>query len=248
LNERALRIAAPLSILALWEASVRFGWLDARIFPAPSALGPAFVAFAASGALVANGAITLERILAGFFLGAIPGVALGLAMGINRYVRAYFDPLVGLLYPIPKIALLPLIMFIFGLAEASKYVTVAIGVFFVMAINTEAGVRQIAQVHLDVARAYRLRTRTFYLRVLLPGALPNVMAGARIAIGLAVVLAVAAEFVAARSGLGFTIFNSNQLFDVQTLYVAIVAVSLLGFGLNAVAAAMERVLVPWRRH
>ncbi|MBC5811699.1 MAG: ABC transporter permease, partial [Candidatus Eremiobacteraeota bacterium] len=167
--------------------------------------------------------------------------------GVNRYVRAYFDPLVALLYPIPKIALLPLIMFIFGLAEASKYVTVAIGVFFVMVINAESGVRQIGRIYLDVARAYRLTPRTFYLRVLLPGALPSIMAGARVAIGLAVVLAVAAEFVAARSGLGFTIFNSNQLFDVQTLYVAIVAVSLLGYALTALAGRLESVLVPWQK-
>ncbi|MBC5810152.1 MAG: ABC transporter permease, partial [Candidatus Eremiobacteraeota bacterium] len=75
MNERAIRIAAPLSVLALWEASVRFGWLDARIFPAPSTLVPAFIAFAASGALFVNGAATLERIVIGFFLGAVPGVA-----------------------------------------------------------------------------------------------------------------------------------------------------------------------------
>jgi NitT/TauT family transport system permease protein len=244
--ERWMRAIAPLSLLAIWEITVRTGLLDARFFPAPSSIVGTFVQFAASGALATNGWATLQRIVIGFLLGAIPGTILGLAMGTNRLVRAYFTPVIGLLYPIPKIAILPLLIFIFGLGEQSKDVLVAIGVFFLMVINTETGVRQIDPIYLDVAKAFKIRPWSFYTRVLLPGALPNIFAGVKLSIGIAIVLAVAAEFTAAKSGLGFTIYNSQQLLDIETLYVALVAVSLLGFLLTAGLDALERVLVPWR--
>lgn len=244
--ERALRVVAPLSLLVLWEVAVRVHVLDARFFPAPSAIAGTFWAFVTSGALASNGWITLQRILVGSFLGGVPGTLLGLLMGMNRYVRAYFDPVVKLLYPIPKIAVLPLIIFIFGIGEASKWVVIAIGVFFLMTINTEAGVRQIERIYLDVATAYRARPLTVFFRVLLPGALPNVLAGMKLSVGIAVVLAVAAEFTAAKSGLGFTIYNSEQLLDIETLYAALVAISLLGFALAAAVDVLERIVLPWR--
>jgi NitT/TauT family transport system permease protein len=245
--ERLMRVIAPLSLLAIWELLVRSHVLDPRFFPAPSSLVGPFVTFATSGALAENGWATLQRIVIGFVLGAVPGTILGLAMGTNRFVRAYFDPLITLLYSVPKIAILPLLIFIFGLGEASKYVLVAFGVFFLMVINTEAGVRQIESTYLDVAKAYRLRTLTFYLRVLLPGALPSILAGVKLSIGIAVVLTVAAEFVATKSGLGYQIYNGEQLLDINTLWVALVAVSVLGFALTAGLSGLERILVPWKR-
>ena len=166
----------------------------------------------------------------GLLIGGIPGTLIGLAMGMNTWVRAYFGPVIALLYPIPKIAILPLFYFIFGTGEAAKWAAVAVGVFFLMAINTEAGVRQIETIYLDVARAYRIRPATFFFRVLLPGALPNIYAGMKLSIGIAIVLAVAAEYQLTRTGLGFAIFNAQQLLDVERLYAALVAVSLLGFG------------------
>lgn len=244
--ERALRVLAPLSLLVLWEVAVRVHVLDARFFPAPSAIAGTFWTFLISGALASNGWVTLQRILIGSFLGGVPGTLLGLLMGMNRYVRAYFDPVVKLLYPIPKIAILPLIIFIFGIGEASKWVVIAIGVFFLMAINTESGVRQIERIYLDVAQAYRARPLTVFFRVLLPGALPNVIAGVKLSVGIAIVLGVAAEFTAAKAGLGFTIYNSQQLLDIETLYAALVAISLLGFALSAAVDGLERAVIPWR--
>ncbi len=242
-----MRVIAPLSLLALWQLLVQTHVLDPRFFPAPSSLVAPLIAFAASGALAENTWATVQRIVIGFLLGAIPGTVLGLAMGINRFVRAYFDPLIALLYSVPKIAILPLLIFIFGLGEQSKYVLVAFGVFFLMVINTEAGVRQIERTYLDVAKAYRLRPLTFYARVLVPGALPNIIAGVKLSIGIAVVLTVAAEFVATKSGLGYEIFNAQQLLDIDTLWVALVAVSVLGFVLTVGFNQLERILVPWKR-
>lgn len=203
--------------------------------------------YAASGDLLTNAFWTFQRLLIGFLLGGVPGTLVGLAMGMNRWIRAYFDPLIALLYPIPKIAILPLFYFIFGFGEQAKYAVVAFGVFFLMAINTQAGVRQIESVYLDVARAYKIRPVSFYFRVLLPGALPNIFAGVKLSVGIAIVLAIAAEFQLTKTGLGFTIINAEQLLDVDRLYAALVAVSLLGFALAVMLDLLEKWLIPWRR-
>jgi NitT/TauT family transport system permease protein len=246
--ERALRVLSPLALLALWELLVRAHVLDARFFPAPSAIAGNFVAFARSGELASNLLITLQRILVGFVLGAIPGIAVGLLMGVSRFARAALEPVVAVLYPIPKIALIPLVLLVFGLGEAGKYALVAIGVFFVMSINTQAGVRQLSPTLLETARAFRLRGATLYARVLLPAALPNVFAGIKLSIGIAIVLAVAAELRAANSGLGFVIWNAWETLQVERMYVALVVVSLLGYALSLAGDALERWAVPWRSH
>ena len=245
---RWLKIAAPLSLILLWQIAVSTRFLNPGLFPPPSAIALNFIAYATSGELATNAGATLSRLMIGLLIGGVPGTLIGLAMGMNRWVRAYFGPVISLLYPIPKIAILPLFYFIFGTGEAAKWAAVAVGVFFLMAINTEAGVRQIETIYLDVARAYRMRPATFFFRVLLPGALPNIYAGMKLSIGIGIVLAVAAEYQLTRTGLGFAIFNAQQLLDVERLYAALVAVSLLGFGLATIVDTIEAVAIPWRAH
>jgi NitT/TauT family transport system permease protein len=247
-GRRWVQIAAPISLIVLWQIAVSTRFLNPGLFPPPSAIAANFVAYARSGDLAVNAYWTLSRILVGLLLGGVPGTLLGLAMGTNGWVRAYFGPVIALLYPIPKIAILPLFYFIFGTGEAAKWAAIAVGVFFLMAINTEAGVRQIETIYLDVARAYRIRPVSFFFRVLLPGALPNIYAGVKLSIGIAIVLAVAAEFQLTRVGLGFAIFNAQQLLDVERLYAALVAVSLLGLALAGILDALESVAMPWRAH
>ncbi|MFN2459507.1 MAG: ABC transporter permease [Candidatus Velthaea sp.] len=240
-------MAAPISIVLLWQAAVSLRLLNPGLFPAPSAIVASFLAYAISGELALNAFWTLQRLLVGCVIGGVPGTLVGLGMGMNRWIRAYFEPVIALLYPIPKIAILPLFYFIFGFGEQAKYAVVAFGVFFLMAINTEAGVRQIETIYLDVARAYRIRPWSFYFRVLLPGALPNIFAGIKLSLGIAIVLTIAAEFQLTKTGLGFTIVNAQQLLDVERLYAALAAVSLLGFLLSTGLDALERRVIPWRR-
>jgi NitT/TauT family transport system permease protein len=246
-GERAVAIAAPVSIVLLWQLAVSTRFLNPGLFPPPSEIAANFVAYAQSGELATNTEWTLGRLIVGCLIGGVPGTLIGLAMGMNRWVRAYFQPVIALLYPIPKIAILPLLYFIFGTGEQAKWAAVAVGVFFLMVINTEAGVRQIEPIYLDVARAYRIRPASFYFRVLLPGALPNIYAGIKLSIGIAIVLAVASEFQLTRVGLGFAIFNAQQLLDVDRLYAALVAVSLLGCILTYGLDLTERWAIPWRR-
>jgi NitT/TauT family transport system permease protein len=245
-RERWLSIASPLLLLALWEALSRGGALDARFFPAPSDILVALAGMAKSGELRRDLQATLFRLAAGFLVGAIPGVLLGILMGLNRYVRAFVLPLVSALYPIPKTALLPLLMLIFGLGEASRVVVVAISVFFVMLINAMAGVRQIDPIFLDVGRNLGIGRWQLLRTIAWPGALPVIMAGVRLSIGMSLVIIVAAEMIAAQSGLGYRIWSSWQTLDVDRMYAALLVVSALGLGASAALEEAERRIVPWK--
>ena len=153
-GERIISILSPILLLILWEILGRVGLLDQRFFPVPTAIVSTLVRLLASGELVNHTTITLIRVAVGFAGGALPALALGIAMGLSRYVRASLKPMVGALYPIPKTAIFPLLLVIFGLGEPSKYTFVAIGVFFIVLLNTLAGVLNIDKVYFDVGKNF----------------------------------------------------------------------------------------------
>lgn len=152
-----LGIVSPIAAIAAWELLVRGNLLDDRFFPAPSTVMATLVGLLVSGALFGHLAASMYRVILGFAWGASLGLLTGLAIGWSRIAERLLDPLIAALYPIPKLALLPLILVIFGIGEASKVVIVAIAVFFMVVINTAAGVRSIDPVLLDAARSYGAR-------------------------------------------------------------------------------------------
>src|SRR6185436_19074116 len=144
----------------------------------------------------------------GYLMGAMPGIAIGLLLGLSRPFRRVLGPIFSALYPVPKIAILPLILLIFGVGDASKFVVIAIGVFFLMLYNTMSGVMQTPQIYLDVARnAGATRVQTF-TRIAFPAALPSIFTGLKLAAGSSYIIIAAAEFLGARSGVGFFIWAS----------------------------------------
>jgi len=244
--ERLVSLLSPLVLLLVWELLVRSRILDARFFPAPSAVLKTLATLLTSGVLLSHIGISLTRIAAGFAMGALSGMILGLLMGVSRLMRAAIKPLVGVIYPIPKIAILPLVMLIFGLGEPSKYVIVAIGVFFLVLLNTMAGVMNIDKIYFEVGRNYGARRFDALLTIAIPGALPLIFTGLRLAWGTALLLIVAAEFVSSRSGVGFLIWNAWQTFAVEEMYAGLLTISALGLVSFAIFDVIERRLVPWK--
>lgn len=244
--ERHVSWLSPVALLVVWELVVRTRLLDSRFFPAPSAVLRTLGGLMVSGALFEDAAISLARIGIGFALGAAAGIVVGLLMGVSRLVRAALKPLIGVIYPIPKIAILPLVMLIFGLGEASKYVIVAIGVFFLVLLNTMAGVVNIDRIYRDVGRNFGARPTDVLLTIALPGALPLIFTGLRLAWGTALLLIVAAEFIAARSGLGYLVWNAWQTFAVEEMYAGLLTISALGLASFALFDIIERRLLPWK--
>jgi NitT/TauT family transport system permease protein len=245
-KERLLSIFSPFLLLILWEVLVQAGLLDKRFFPAPSSIVGTFGQLVTSGELFRHLQASIARIIIGFMLGAIPALIVGVTMGLSRWVRAFLSPMVAALYPIPKIAILPLVMLIFGLGEQSKWVIIAIGVFFLVLYNTMAGVMNIPNIYLDVGRNFGASKVQFFWTVALPGALPLIFTGVKLAAGVALLIIVAAEFVGAKTGIGYMIWQSWQTFSVETMYVGLVVISMLGYLVSLGLDELEHVLIPWR--
>ena len=174
-RERILGIASPIALLVVWELAAQAHLIDTRFFPAPSSVIAVLIEMLRSGELVTNTLVSLRRLALGTVIGGVPALVLGIAMGLNRWVRAVVDPLVAATYPIPKSAILPLALLIFGLGEGSKIFMVAIGVFFPVVINATTGVLEINRIYLDVGRNYKANRWNTFWTIALPGALPVIM-------------------------------------------------------------------------
>ena len=245
-RDRIISIASPLALLLLWEIAVRAGLVDARFFPAPSRILGRLVRLAESGELWTNTLASLQRLFWGALIGMIPALVLGLLVGLYRPVRAIVEPLVASTYPVPKSAILPLILLIFGLGEASKIVMVAIGVFYPVLINAAAGVREIDRIYLDVGHNFRASRWQVFRTIALPGALPLVMTGIKLGVGMGLILIAIAEMVGAKSGLGYMIWNAWEVLSVETMYVGLLMIALLGFLFTFALNELEHWIIPWK--
>jgi ABC-type nitrate/sulfonate/bicarbonate transport system permease component len=247
-QERILTIASPIVLLLLWELLSRARVLDPRFFPAPSSIAGTFVTLLMSGQLLSDVRDTLTRVIVGLLLGGIPGLVIGAIMGLSPAVRAFLKPVVASLFPIPKIAVLPLIFLIFGLGEEAKYVSVAIGIVFLMLINTMAGVLAIDKIYFDVGNNFGANRWQFFRTIAVPGAMPGIITGLQLSLTIALLVCVATEFVGAKSGLGYMIWNSWQTFSVATMYCGLIVCALLGVMFQVLVDVIERLLIPWKPH
>ena len=251
-GERVLSVLSPLILLGLWEVFADTGHIDTRFFPSPTAIFK--VAWQMlqpsqqfpTGELWTHVSISLTRIAIGFLIGAVPGIVLGLAMGLFSPVRAIVQPLIDGTFPIPKIAVLPLFIMIFGIGEESKYAIIAVATIYLVLINTAAGVRNIEKIYLDVGKNYHASRLMMFTDVALPGALPLIVAGLKLGMGVALLVIVSAEFVGAKSGIGYLIWTSWQVFQVEKMYVGLMVSAILGFGSAILLNWLERVLIPWK--
>jgi ABC-type nitrate/sulfonate/bicarbonate transport system permease component len=245
-RERLLYLISPIALLAVWQILLMLGFGDRRFVPAPSDIAVRFVRLAASGELETHVAVTLWRVFAGFFIGAIPAIAVGMLMAMFRPVRIFFDPLIAAIFPIPKVALMPLLLLAFGFGDASKIALVAIAVFFPVIVNTYAGAANIEKIYWDVARNYGASQSVLFTRVVFFGALPMIFAGLRIALAVSFIVLVAAEFVASKNGIGYLIWNSWELLQVDIMFVGIVTIGILGLITSALFQEIERKVIPWK--
>jgi ABC-type nitrate/sulfonate/bicarbonate transport system permease component len=243
-----LPIGSLAGLLLLWELCGRLGLLNPLFFPVPSLIALAFLSMLADGEIQVNLSITLLRVFAGFLIGSIPGIIIGLVMGASERIRLLLDPIVAATYPIPKLAIFPLLMIIFGIGELSKVMAIAIGCFFLVLINSMAGVQNINKVYFEVAKNYGANKRQMFTRIILPASLPMVFTGIRLALGTSLIVVVGVEFVSANYGIGALIWNAWQTFEIEKLYVGILLCAALGILFTVVLKRMEAYLTPWFGH
>ncbi len=247
-TDLALSIATPVALVGLWQLAADQHWVDPRIFTPPSQIAVAAGQLISAGTLPSDLGYTLARLLVGYAIGAAAGVVVGLLLGLVRPLRAALSPLFTALYAVPQIALLPLLLVIFGIGETPKVLTVVAVTFFVLEINALAAVRNFDPRLLEAGRAYGANGRKLFRHVLLPGALPQIFTGLRVSIALGLVVITATEFVASNNGLGFLVWNSWQLFQPDQMYVGLVTIAVVGVLLTAVITLVERLALPWLHH
>ena len=243
---KILAFLSPSLLLVLWEILARLGMIDVRLFSSPSRVFTSLIPMIYSGELLANTWVSAQRILLGFLAGAVPGIILGLSMGLFPPIRAMLMPMVAATFPIPKLAIMPLILIVFGLGEASKIFTIAIGVFYLVLINTMTGVINIDKIYLDVAKNFGASRFQFYTTVALPGALPMIFAGLKLGMGTALLLIVAAEMSAAKAGVGWLVWRAYDMFDIEKMFVSLITLAFLGYIFSYALEMLEKIIIPWK--
>ncbi len=245
-EHRVLRLAALAGAIVLWELLCRAGWVPALFLPSPIGVLREAGDMLASGELLVHLVASLKRLVIGFVIGGAAGIVVGVAVGVFSVADAVGTPLIAATFPIPKIALLPLLILWLGIGEPSKIAVIALGVFFPLALNTYAGARQADPVLVRAAVAFGAGRWSVIRKVIVPSTLPMVFAGLKLGAGTALLLLVAAEMIAVESGIGFLVLHAANLMATTKLMVGIVLLSALGLLSHWALAALERVVIPWR--
>ena len=190
---------------------------------------------------------TLSRMAVGYGLAAVLGIALGLVMGRWRAVYELFEPLVEFVRPMPPVALIPILLLLLGIGNEMKIALVAFASLFPILLNTIDGVRSVHPTMLDVARTFRLSRPDVLRKVILPAALPQIVAGLRISLAIALIVALVSEMVGATEGLGYFVLQAQRGLRIRDMYAAIVLLALLGYTLNALFLLVEARVLAWHR-
>ena len=235
-----------IALIAVAEIGTQTGWISALTLPKPSDVLDTFVQLYQSGLLWKHLTPSLTRLLVGALLGVSVGISVGVLIGLFSYIRSGLVPLVAAIFPIPKIALLPLFVIWFGIDEGSKYALIAFGTFTPTVVATYGAVDNVDRTLIRMGQSFGLSWWSIVRKIVLPGAMPGILSGLRISLAIAIILLVAAEMLWAEYGIGDYILEAGSLYDLERLFVGVAILSLLGIGVSAAIGAIERYLLRWR--
>lgn len=243
---RLSALLAPLALLGLWQLACSLEIFPPQVLVPPSGVARALAEMAASGELQRHVGDSLTRLTLGFVIGATFGMAFGAAMALSHLFEALFSPLFHTLWQVPVIAFIPMMVMLLGIDEPFKLAVVAIAAFFPMALATFDGIRGVPRTYFEVARVYRLDLLDLIRRILLPATVPAVLTGLRISLTRAWIVLVAAELLAADSGIGQMMEMGRQLFQIDVVLAGVVVSGLIGFLLDRGARWVESRASRWR--
>ena len=243
--KRALPWLIPAMLIALWQAAAMLGLLSAQVLPAPTEVAAAGWHLACSGTLWSNIEISAWRALIGFVIGGGIGFALGIVNGLSPVSETLTDSTLQMLRNIPHLALIPLVILWFGIGEEAKVFLIALGVFFPIYLNTYHGIRTVEPGLKEMGRVYGLGRWALFTQVIFPGALPSIMVGVRFALGSMWLTLIAAEALAAESGIGYMTTTAREFMQTDIVVVGTLLYALLGKSADVITKAMERRLLRW---
>lgn len=233
-------------LLIVWEFICQLGLVSQLFLPAPSKILTSLFEMCLNGEIKSSLIASLTRIALGFTLGSLIGLILGLITGTSALGDRIGTPIIQALYPIPKIALLPLFILWLGIGELSKITIIALGVFFPVAMNTYAGVKNVDTLLIKVAVSFNANWWLTMKSIILPSALPMIFTGLRLAAGTSLLLLVAAEMIAAQEGIGALILHYGDLMITDKLMAGVIVLSLLGLIFHLILLKLEKTIIPWK--
>jgi NitT/TauT family transport system permease protein len=260
----ARALLVPVLLLAAWEAVSRAGLVSPLVLPAPSRVLLRWIAYASpaepydpsagpwlswalSGELPHDAVASLLRVVGGFAIGAGLALPLGLVMGARPLVHDLLDPVVQILRPIPPIAYIPLAILWFGLGDPPAFFLISLGAFFPVLMNTIAGVRNVDAIYLRAARNLGAGEWTLFRRVMVPAAMPYILAGVRVGIGVAFIVVIVAEMIAVNSGLGYRILEAREYFWSDKVIAGMASIGMAGLGIDLAMGKLNAWLLRWHR-
>ena len=242
----AASLAAFAVLIALWEAAVRTGVVSELFLPAPSSVAQALWDLVEDGTLWRNLSASLFRLGVGWALGTLAGIVAGFVIGLSSVSRAAGIPVISAIYPVPKIALLPLFILWLGIGETSKVTVVALGVFFPTCIATFSALDAVPRGMVRMAQSFDVPGFDILRKVVLPAVLPGILSAFRITASVALLLLVAAEMIGAQFGIGAYVLSQGQLMQTDNLLAGVVVISVLGLLVGGALSWLERRLLTWR--
>ncbi|RYF41736.1 MAG: ABC transporter permease [Comamonadaceae bacterium] len=244
-----LSLAAVLAVLVLWQLSGSLQWIDPLLLPPPSEIWTSTVEMLETGyrqvPLWQHFGISVARAFVAFVAAILVGIPVGLAMGLSPVFNALVNPFVQFLRPLPKIALIPLTVVWFGIGEGSKFFLIFISCFLTVVVGAAAAVASVSQGRIRAARVLGASRRQIYTHVVLPNAAPELFTSVRLAVGIGWTSLIAAEMVAATSGLGWMVMNAGAYLRTDVVMLGIVLLGATGYLFDLALVLAQRALVPW---
>ena len=245
-QKRGVGLVVFVLLIALVEWGTRAGWISSLTLPKPSDVARTLIGLWQSGLLMQHVLPSLSRLAVGSAMGVTAGIGIGVLIGLFSLARAGLVPLVAALFPIPKIALLPLFVIWFGIDEGSKYALIALGTFTPTVVATFGAVDNVDRTLIRMGQSFGLPWLSIVTKIVLPGALPGILSGLRISLSIGIILLVAAEMLGAQYGIGAYILEAGSLYDLERLFAGVVILSALGVTVSFLIGRVETRMLRWR--
>lgn len=247
IRKTVMALIIPIIIVIAWYLATTCNDIPVGILPTIPMVGDAFVEMVKSGELLTDLLISLGRVLKGFLLSAVLGIVLGSLIGMFQRIRELFVPMITVIRQIPIIAWIPLIIMWAGIEENSKVIIIVLAAFFPIMVNTESGIEQTPGGLIEVAKLYKLSPWETFAKVYLPHALPHILVGLKLGLGVSWMAVVAAELIASTTGIGYKLNYARSMMQANKVLVCMIVIGLVGVIMDKLIGWLFKQLTPWEK-
>lgn len=240
-------ILLPLIIFLLWYAAASNGWISTTLLPTIPSVGESFQKQITTGQLQGDLFISITRVIQGFLIASALGITLGVFMGMSEKVGKFFSLTFTSMRQIPMMAWIPLVILWAGIGEQSKVVIIVVASFFPILVNTMNGIKRTDRKLIEVGKMYKLSRWKLFTKAYFPSALPSILVGLKLGLGISWMAVVGAEMIAASSGIGFRINDARSLMQTPIVFSGMISIAVAGVVMDIILTILSKLATPWER-